>query len=183
MKNLSQKGAVTVRMTTKMTTPRARIYFSPMKIMRRNATSELLGALTEKERQQGCGLLKKVTGFVATILKSDQKWAALEEACVHHNEKPLKPIKVIKTRWNSHCNAFECHLSIIGGATRICTATKYEHLGLEKLTLSGRELKRSKCYLQYVKGESDFFALLFVILFTHDEFTTCACTVHIYVDF
>ena len=82
-----------------------------------NATSELLGALTEKEWQQGCELLKKVTGFAAAILKSNQKWATLEEACVHHNEKPLKPIKVIKTCWNSHCNTFEHHLSIIGGAT------------------------------------------------------------------
>jgi len=84
-----------------------------------NSTSELLGVLTEKERQQGCELMKQVTGFAATILKSDQKWAALEEACTHHNEKPLKPIKVIKTRssWNSHCDAFERHLSIIGGAT------------------------------------------------------------------
>ena len=116
-----------------------------------NAASDLLGALTEKEWKQGCELIKKVTGFAATILKSDQKWAALEEACTHHNKKPLKPIKVIKMRWNSHCDAFKRHLSIIGGATRICTATKYEHLGLEKFTLSGQELEILKQMLPMLK--------------------------------
>jgi len=62
-----------------------------------DATSNLLGVLTGKEWQQGCKLVKKVTGFAATILKSNQKWATLEEACMHLDVQPLKPIKVAKT--------------------------------------------------------------------------------------
>jgi len=78
-----------------------------------SAISELLGALTESVWQQGCELVKKVTAFTSTILKSNQKWAALEEACVHHSKKPLKLIKVVRTHWNSHCDAFEHHLDPI----------------------------------------------------------------------
>src|SRR5882762_3145641 len=135
-----------------------------------NATLDLLGVLMEKEQLQGCKLIKKVTGFATAILKSNQKLAGLEEACTHHDEKSLKPIKVIKTCWNSHCNAFEHHLSIIGGATCICTATKYKHLWLKKFTLSGL-----KQMLPMLKVSLISFAIPFVILFTHDELTTCMC--------
>ena len=119
-----------------------------------DATSNLLGALTGKEQQQGCKLVKKVTGFVATILKSNQKLATLEEACMHLDEKPLKPIKVTKVHWNSHCNAFKHHLSIIGGATCICTAAKYKHLGLKKFTLSRWELEILRQMLPMLKVSS-----------------------------
>ena len=111
----------------------------------------LLGELTAAERKTGENVLKKIRSFSSAISKSDQKMTALEEACTYHGIKFLRPIKVVKTRWNSQCNAFEHHLAILGGVMRICTVTKYEHLGLEKYALSGQEIEVLRQMLPMLK--------------------------------
>jgi len=111
----------------------------------------LLGELTEAERKTGENVLKKIRGFSSAISKSDQKMTTLEEACTYHGIKFLRPIKVVKTRWNSQCDAFERHLAILGGAMRICTVTKYEHLRLEKYAFSGQEVEVLRQLLPMLK--------------------------------
>jgi len=111
----------------------------------------LLGELKEAEKKTGENVLKKIRGFGSVISKSDQKMTALEEACTYHGIKFLRPIKVVKTRWNSQCDTFERHLAILAGAMRICTVTKYEHFGLEKYALSGQEVEVLRQLLPMLK--------------------------------
>src|SRR6266481_1909283 len=123
------------------------------------ATEGILGPLTPTHQKETLFLMKKVrhihfdssriidgvfwamqvVGFACALCKSDMKTSVLLECCAHENIKPCRPIKVVKTCWNSHIAALDRHWDNRPAVVRLCSGAIYEHLKLEKYALRANE--------------------------------------------
>lgn len=67
------------------------------------------------------------------------KRSALAECCEGLGQKPLAPVKVVATRWNSHVEALKRHLVNREAVSLLTTSTRYKHLKLGQYTMRAQE--------------------------------------------